>query len=116
MPVEASISPPKDVELEGLQDGGHIYVKCSNCRAILMDIWRTRPHETETWKVKATCPFCGDESFETPIQGGFHFGGYGKMINETEDIPSTIVGKFDIDGDTFQFEILKAKDGQPLYQ
>jgi len=100
-----------------LQDGNHIYPACSNCNAILMDIWRTRPHETETWKIRATCPFCGDSSFVIEVQGGFHIGGYGEIKEDDaeDDIPSTVVEEFQCDGDTFNFTIKKANpDAKPL--
>jgi hypothetical protein len=103
----------------GITDGGHVYLKCSNCRAILMDIFRTRPQEPEVWKLQASCPFCGDKSFVTEIQGGFHPGGYGKIKPDDplSDIPSTIVDVFDCQNDIYTFTILKANaDAKPLYQ
>ena len=114
----------KEVEVadkspEGLKDGGHVYPSCSNCNAILMDIWRTRPHEPEVWKVRANCPFCGDKSFATEVQGGFHFGGFGliKQDDEDDDIPSTTVESWDIQGDTFVFNIRKANEhAKPVYK
>lgn len=97
---------------EGLSDGGHVYPACSNCDAILMDIFRTRPHEPETWKIKANCPFCGDASFITEIRGGFHCGGYGilKKDDDSDDIPITTADFDRIDGDTFLFTVRKAKE------
>ncbi len=108
--VIATVEPPRGREPEGLTDGGHIYPACSNCRAILMDIFITRPHEKDVWKVKATCPFCGDASFAVEVKGGFHMGGYGviKPDNEDEDIASTVVDSHQIIGDTIVFKIMKA--------
>jgi hypothetical protein len=63
--------------IAGLKDGGHVYLHCSNCRALLADLWRTRPHEPDVWKVRCNCPWCGDVSFITEVQGGFHPAGYG---------------------------------------
>lgn len=101
-----------EVVPEGLQDGGHVYVACSNCRAGLMDIWRTRPYEQETWIVQANCPFCHDVSFQVKVQGGFHYGGYGVPKEDDEDdvIASTIVEHFETVGNIFQFTIKKASD------
>ncbi len=100
----------------GLEDGGHVLLRCSNCDAILMDIWRTRPHEPDTWKVKATCPFCGDCSFVQEIQGGFHIGGYGEVKEDgSDDFPSTVIEEFTCEGDTFIYIIRKAHpDAKPL--
>lgn len=114
--MKLTISKAESVKPEGLSDGGHVLVPCSNCNAILMDIWVTRPHEPQVWRIKANCPFCNDTSFQTEIKGGFHAGGYGKQINEDEDIPSTTVDNFDVEGDVFHFHLLKAKDGQPVYR
>jgi hypothetical protein len=95
---------------EGLQNGGHLYPKCSNCAALLMDIFVTRPHEPEVWKVRAECPFCGDCSFTIEVKGGFHMGGYGTPREEDsdDDIPSTVVEDFTVQGDTFVFIVKKA--------
>jgi hypothetical protein len=82
-----------------------------------MDIWRTRPHEPETWKVKANCPFCGDESFTTDVKGGFHIGGYGVVKDDdpSSDVPSTKVDHFETEGETFKFFIVKARaDAKPV--
>lgn len=103
---------------EGLRDGGHTYINCSNCRAILLDVFVTRPHEPDVWKVKATCPFCGDESFIHEIQGGFHAGGFGviKPDNVDDDIPSTIVSDIEI-GDCIVYRTAKANPGsKPAYR
>lgn len=104
---------------EGLKDGGHVYLTCSNCNAGLLDVWRTRPHEPEVWKLRCSCPFCGDKSFITEIQGGFHVGGYGviKEDDETDDVPSTKIDHTDIHGDTFIFNVIKATaNAKPVYR
>lgn len=104
---------------EGLRDDGHVIVCCSNCRAALVDIWRTRPHEPQEWKVRATCPFCGDKSFTATIKGGFHQGGVALAKDDEPDedkAVSTVVESFDIVGDTFLFTVKKATpDAKPLY-
>ncbi len=97
---------------EGLQDGGHVYPTCSNCDAILMDIFRTRPHETQVWKIRAACPFCGDASFITEIRGGFHVGGYGilKKDDDNDDTPITTADFDGIEDDVFTFKVRKANE------
>lgn len=102
---------------KGLKDGGHVLVECSNCRAILLDVWITRPHEKETWKVRASCPFCGDESFPVTVKGGFHVGGYGQVKEDDPDSdwPSTVIDKSDIRGDLYYFKVIKATpDAKPI--
>lgn len=101
----------KDKGPEGLRDAGVLTLACSNCNAGLMNIWRTRPHEPQVWKVRANCPFCGDESFTTEVAGGFHNGPVAQPKDEEPDEDkalSTVVESFEIDGDTFKFLIRKA--------
>lgn len=85
-----------------------------------MDVWVTRPHEKNVWKVQAVgCPFCGDNSFVTKITGGFHFGGYGiqKGADVEESVESTAVEDSTIDNGVFKFKIVKAsKDAKPIYR
>jgi hypothetical protein len=102
---------------QGLVDGGHVYLSCRTCNAILVDLHITRPSEPEVWKVKATCPFCGDCSYEREVQGGFHSGGYGKPKedNPDDDIPSTVIDDFQEDGETVVFIVKKAnEDAKPV--
>lgn len=110
---------PREVEPRGLEDGGHVIVRCSNCNAGLLDIWRTLPHAVNPrtgkvfqWKVRANCPFCGDRSFVTEVEGVFHVGGYGevKHDNEDDDIPSTVIQGTDVNDrtGTYDFTLVKA--------
>jgi hypothetical protein len=76
----------------GLQDGGHIYIKCSACRKPLVDIWITKPNLLDIttnkpfqWKAIAYCCYCGDHSFETTWYGGFVWGGFGENCKEDPD-------------------------------
>lgn len=71
----------------GLKDGGHIIVKCSACNKPLMDCWITNAKEKFEWKVKATCPYCGDHSFEYFVKGRFAYG----PIFKDEDHPITVI-------------------------
>lgn len=109
-PVIGTVQAACGVDPEGLSDGGHVYPSCSNCRATLMDIWITRPHEPEKYRIRALCPWCGDTSFVVTVQGGFHQGGYGviKPDNEDEDVASTIVDRFEIIDGVLVFFVQKA--------
>lgn len=104
-------------EKRRLVDGGHIYVQCSNCSAVLLDIFRTRPDAPTVSRLKALCPFCGDASFAVEVRGGFHIGGYGRPNpdNPEDDYPSTVVDPPDeVDG-LFIFPVKKASpDAKPV--
>lgn len=104
---------------EGLVDGGHVILSCSNCNALLMDVFRTRPHEPEVWRLRCSCPFCGDASFVAEVRGGFHYGGYGriKKDDDSDDFPVTVVDPPEIDGETYFFTAKKASpDVRPEYR
>lgn len=108
-----------DDELEGLSDGKHNLISCSNCNALLLDIWVTRPHETHTYKIRAICPWCGDHSYVTKVTGGFHFGGCGTQKSQDPDdcVESTCVGDQTTNGDVFEFLVLKAnKNAKPIFK
>jgi hypothetical protein len=84
-----------------------------------MDIWRTRPHEPDTWTICAKCPWCGDKSFDVEIVGGFHVGGYGRLKEDDDetDFPSTVVDFFESDDRKFTFHLKKASaDAKPYYR
>lgn len=106
-------------EKVGLVDGGHVYIRCSNCEAILMDIWRTSPDAINPltkkpflWKIRANCPFCGDHSFITEVAGLIHAGGYGSPVPDDPeaDIPSTCIDTQEVSNDTLHFTIRKANE------
>lgn len=117
--VATQVSSKSDDELEGLSDGKHNFIPCSNCKAILMDVWVTRPHETDTYKIRATCPWCGDKSFITKITGGFHYGGCGtqKSADVEDTVESTSVDHFQMKDGNFEFVVIKAtKDAKAIYK
>lgn len=62
-------------EPAGLQDGGHVILRCSACDAQLVDIWIQMPQTKQEWRGRATCPYCGDKSFIHEWVGGFAAGG-----------------------------------------
>ena len=110
----------------GIEDGGHVYLDCSACRAILVDVHVTQPNAIDPstnkpfeWCIKANCPFCGDKAYPKRVQGAFHIGGYGlqKPDDESEDIPSTSI-ELDADSEdngTVTVKVLKAKpDAKPI--
>jgi hypothetical protein len=81
-----------EIERKGLSDGGHVIIRCSNCKKPLVDIWRTRPNEKDPrtgkpfeWKFIAGCCYCGDKSYIHTILGGFHIGGYGINTNDANE-------------------------------
>lgn len=122
--MEMSVSEAGPKEKIGLEDGGHVYISCSNCDAVLMDVWRTMPNAINphtkkvfSWVLIAKCPFCGDKSYQVPIEGIFHPGGYGKIKDDDpeQDIPSTVIESFDTNGNVVTFNIKKAnKDAKPI--
>lgn len=110
----------------GIEDGEHIYLDCSACRAILVDVHFTQPNAIDPatnkpfeWTFKANCPFCGDKAYPKKGYGVFHIGGYGlqKPDDESEDIPSTSI-ELDADSENngvITVKVLKAKpDAKPI--
>jgi hypothetical protein len=117
--VEREVELP-DRAPEGLKDGGHVYLACSNCRARAVDVFVTRPHEPEVWKLQANCDFCGDKTFLVEVKGGFHYGGVALSKDEEPDedrAVSTIVESVDIQEDRFFFKTKKAHpNAKPTYR
>ena len=97
----------------GLQDAGHVYLDCSACGALLVDIWSTDPNQDFTWKVRANCPFCGDKSYEKEVKGLFHYGGYGRLAegSDCDDFASTVIDAIEETNGVFNFKVRKADDG-----
>jgi hypothetical protein len=92
---------------KGLQDGGHVILRCSACNKPLVDIWRTRPNQIDPrtgkafeWKFVAECCYCGDKSYPTTVLGGFHIGGYGKNTNDNNEAyeQTTIIDQLPMQG------------------
>jgi hypothetical protein len=116
-----------DRPLAGLKDGGHVYLSCSNCRAMLVDLFVTRPREPQTWKCQATCPWCPPDkagrpetSFVVDVKGGFHVAGIAvaKVDEPDEDrARSTVVHQSDIQSDRFLFTVNKAHEhAKPVFR
>lgn len=106
-------------EKENLVDGGHKILSCSNCSAMLVDIWLTKPNAINPvtqkrfeWKVQANCPFCNDNSFVSTVYGIYHYGGCGKIKEDSDDDdkPSTIVDFFVLEKGLVKFNVVKANE------
>lgn len=101
-----------------MKKGDHLHISCSNCNAILLDIWSVNPDADFQWKVRATCPFCGDKSYIEEIKGTFGVGGYGtpKPDDPTDDIPSTVHDGSDVIDGVYVFKVKKANENaKPVY-
>lgn len=59
---------------EFVEDGPKEFIKCSACRADLIEIWIIRPNAPITTKMTVDCPFCGDASFQKVIKGQYCIG------------------------------------------
>lgn len=79
-----------------VEDGGRIIIECSNCKAKLVEIWRTRPHVQVKTNVIAKCGLCGDKSFTKTIGGGFHMA---PVENGRVMLSNTEQGETTMDGD-----------------
>jgi hypothetical protein len=86
----------REHQRQGLKDGGHIIIRCSNCNKPLADIWRTRPNMKDPrtsklfeWKFVAECCYCKDKSYITTVSGGVHIGGYGVTTYENKEVLDT---------------------------
>jgi hypothetical protein len=71
---------PGGVEDPCIDDGEHIILECQRCRVALADIWKTRPDNVLSTKIKATCCYCGGESQKIEFKGGFHLGATDKCV------------------------------------
>lgn len=69
----------------GLKDGGHNILVCSNCEKPLADVWVCDAKSDLKLKYWATCPYCGDHSYEKEIKGGVAPGGYARPIDGVSD-------------------------------
>lgn len=107
-------------EHEGLKDGGHTYLLCSNCGVPLADVWVVRPHEPETWPVRASnCPFCDEDPKSAPlggsylheVKGGFVYGGYGVVKEDDQDdaVMKTFISDVSVGDGVINLKIGRAK-------
>ncbi len=97
----------EEKELVGLKDGGHTYLKCSNCRKLLADLWVTNPSIKEKFKYRAKCPYCKDKSYIAEIEGGIAYAGIYNQIDEDNDKKVTDVEHFEFVDGIVEFTIKK---------
>ena len=71
----------------GLEDGGFVSLSCSNCRKPLATLWVTKPRADIVWRVRASCPYCGDKSYIQEVRGLFHPAGHGIPNPDNPDDP-----------------------------
>lgn len=93
----------QDIQFHGLEDGGHVVVRCSNCNVPLLDIWVTRPQEEYEWNVMANCGHCGDHSWPVSFKGGWHYGPTEYVALKDAPEPSE-------DGKVLVVDTIKVKD------
>jgi len=65
-----------------VQDGEKLTICCSNCKAPLVEIWKTRPYVQVSTNLDAVCGLCNDKSFIHRVRGGFHMASIenGKVV------------------------------------
>jgi hypothetical protein len=77
--------PPRPRPWQGLRDGGHVVLRCSDCDRPLADVHVTRPQDDKVWRVRARCCYgctradgSPQTSFIEEVRGRtFHVGGFG---------------------------------------
>ncbi len=106
--MEAEFKQAESRPSGGLEDGGHIFLDCSDCGKKLVDIWIQRPSEHIKFKYRASCPYCGDESFSKEISGGIAFGGIAENPEDEDSKMLTIVENFESKDGYWLFNVRKA--------
>lgn len=104
----------------GPVNGPHHLLKCSNCRAVVADVWVVGPDVPQTNYFVANCPWCGDRTFAEEVVGSFVLGGYGTLKEDDpfgQDVPSTILEDADVNDDgVWELVIKKANQhATPVY-
>lgn len=106
---------------EQTTDFPHIYLTCSNCNAGLVDIVLTVPNPELACMVQASCPWCGDESFQKEVPGAFARDGFTEPKEGEEDDPdayweSTVIAEEEMREDVLYFTTVKAKpNARPVH-
>lgn len=115
------------IRKQGLVNGGHVVLTCAICKACLIDIIITRPDADITTKGRATCPYCKKMSFIKEWKGLYSVAGIfaspdGTLslpeLGKEEDtgIPMTALENISEDGDVSIFHVVKASNGEPIYE
>jgi hypothetical protein len=107
----------KEKPKEGLVDGGHVIIKCSNCNKPLVDVLIVKPNEKKSdgtpfiWKCVAECCYCSDKSFITEIKGIFRAAGFIVEDKENPEHYTEITNLDDIviDEDNILFKTSRRK-------
>ena len=122
MAIAGSIQQAVPREPIGLQDGGHVILRCSACNAQLLDVWIQMPQTGQKWRGRALCPYCGDKSYIQEWSGGFAPGGIAipNPDDPENDWEKTRLVDFsdekDAEGnDVIVFHVKKVGDGQPVF-
>jgi hypothetical protein len=95
-------TPPEPVPQE------HVYLTCSNCDAALVDIVITDPEVAVETVCRATCPFCGDTSFEKTIKGLMGYDGFARESEDGNLVEYTRLRMIDIVDDVLCFDVQSA--------
>jgi hypothetical protein len=95
----------------------HVVLDCRSCDASLVDIIVTDPDADCSIRAVATCPFCGDQSFEVEVRGVISVGGCGepRPDDPTDQVESTSAPEPDFQDDVVVFQVAKARpDAKPI--
>lgn len=71
---EIGESGESGIEEIQIEDGGHVIVECSDCKAPLLDIWITGKTDAVENQFIAECPHCGDKSYLSSVKGLIYMG------------------------------------------
>jgi hypothetical protein len=84
-----------------------ILLKCPSCQKKVAQLTRAYESEQE-WRIKAICPYCGDETFEKELKGMFSYAGYHEQKDEEEVIKFTDLDDVEYDGNLITIKLKKA--------
>ena len=108
----------KEAPKHGLIDGPHHYLECSNCGAMLCDIWSVKPpaENDVSFTFIAKCPYCQDRSFPMEVKGLFYLGGLGlPNPNDSDDeIQKTRITRQHNENDYVILDVIDTLDGKPM--
>lgn len=94
--MKLTISDPKTVTHQGLQDGREITLSCSSCGKAACNLKITRPDVDHTWRARATCAYgckkidgSPEMSFPETIKGLARYAGCFIEREDKQDIIMT---------------------------
>lgn len=100
---------------EKLIDGGHIYIKCSNCNKPLVDLLIVGPNAKKpdgtpfVWNCIANCCYCSDKSFKTEVLGIFRASGIISEIDSENYKEITSLDDILTDDNDITFKVSRKK-------